>query len=108
MMLYPGKRQVLLFYNNNGIATKEKQLTLLNNEKQGVEERDIEIRTYDVSNAKEAHHWKVPASASFTFILVGKDGGEKLRIDTVVSTTQLFAVIDAMPMRKEEMKSGHK
>jgi hypothetical protein len=36
---------------------------------------------------------------------VGKDGGEKLRSDTVVSPEQLFSIIDAMPMRKDEMKN---
>ena len=102
-MIYPGKRQVLLFYNSNGVVAKEEQLALLNNQLKGVQERDIEIYTYEVSDAK-AKQWKVAASAAFTFILVGKDGGEKLRTDTVVGTAQLFAIIDAMPMRKAEMK----
>lgn len=103
-MIYPGKRQVLLFYNANGTAAKEQQLALFNSCVKDMEERNIEIHTYNVSNAAEAKQWKVAAGAPFTFILVGKDGGEKMRVDTVVSTAQLFAIIDAMPMRKAEMK----
>jgi hypothetical protein len=40
----------------------------------------------------------------FTFILVGKDGGVKLRSDTPVSAGRLSGVIDAMPMRRREMR----
>ena len=97
----------MLFYSSNDTAMRDKQLLLLNNHQLGVQERDIEIHTYNVSNAKEAHQWKVSAAAAFTFILVGKDGGEKLRSDTVVSAEQLFSIIDAMPMRKDEMKNQH-
>ena len=60
---------------------------------------------YKINNAAtEAKKWKVPAAAKYQFILVGKDGGEKLRADTIIDTKQLFATIDAMPMRREEMK----
>ena len=102
-MNYPGKRQVLIFFNESGTALKNKQLVQLNNERQGVSERDIEIHSYNISDSK-AKQWKVQPSKAFTFILIGKDGGEKMRSDTVVSTQQLFAIIDAMPMRKEEIK----
>ena len=103
-MIYSSKRQILLFYNSNGIAAKEKQLSVLNSQLKEMQERDIEIHTYDVSNTAAAKQWKVSSKTPFTFILVGKDGGEKMRTDTVVSTAQLFAIIDAMPMRKNEMK----
>lgn len=102
-MHYPGNRQVLIFYNEEGAVLKTSQLELLNKEKQGVEERDIEIHCYTNESSK-AKQWHVQPSHAFTFILIGKDGGEKMRSDTVVSTQQLFAVIDAMPMRKNEMK----
>ncbi len=38
-----------------------------------------------------------------TFILVGKDGTEKLR-KAKIDLDEIFEVIDAMPMRKREMK----
>jgi hypothetical protein len=41
---------------------------------------------------------------SFAAILVGKDGTEKLRHDAPVTAAKLFATIDAMPMRRREMR----
>ena len=41
---------------------------------------------------------------SFTVILVGKDGGEKFRSTTPVSFATLTHIIDAMPMRQQEMQ----
>lgn len=38
--------------------------------------------------------------ASFTAILIGKDGGEKLRSATPFPAAALEATIDAMPMRR--------
>jgi len=40
----------------------------------------------------------------FTCILVGKDGGIKLRQDSQVKLGEVFDRIDAMPMRREEMR----
>jgi hypothetical protein len=40
----------------------------------------------------------------FTIILVGKDGGEKFRQNRIVKLKEIFQIIDAMPMRQQEMK----
>jgi hypothetical protein len=37
-------------------------------------------------------------------VLIGKDGGVKLRSGTAFSADELFATIDAMPMRHREMR----
>ena len=37
-------------------------------------------------------------------ILVGKDGGVKFRQDRIVELKEIFRVIDAIPMRQQEMK----
>lgn len=44
-------------------------------------------------------------NANFTIALIGLDGGMKLREDDVVSRQDLFDRIDAMPMRKAEIKN---
>lgn len=44
----------------------------------------------------------------FTVILIGKDGGEKLRSHRPISFDTLRSTIDAMPMRQEEMRSKQK
>jgi Domain of unknown function (DUF4174) len=59
----------------------------------GLLERDIEIVTRE-------------GAAAFKVRLIGKDGGEKLAAASPVSTAELFALIDAMPMRKAEMKNA--
>ena len=41
---------------------------------------------------------------NFSCILVGKDGGIKLRQDSQVKLDEVFSLIDAMPMRREEMR----
>ncbi|HMQ58040.1 MAG TPA: DUF4174 domain-containing protein [Rhizobiaceae bacterium] len=44
----------------------------------------------------------------FTTVLIGKDGGVKYRAGEAVSARKLFALIDAMPMRKAEMEAQAK
>ena len=44
------------------------------------------------------------SGAGFTLLLIGKDGGEKLRSHEIVSPETLCRLIDSMPMRKEEMR----
>ncbi|MCK0192864.1 DUF4174 domain-containing protein [Arenibacter sp. F20364] len=44
----------------------------------------------------------------FKVILMGLDGGIKLEKTEVLTTTELFGTIDAMPMRRAEMKNKNK
>jgi hypothetical protein len=39
----------------------------------------------------------------FRVVLIGKDGGVKLRQEEPISMADLFALIDSMPMRKQEI-----
>lgn len=43
-------------------------------------------------------------AAAFSVVLIGKDGGEKLRRATPLEPAELFALVDAMPMRRAEMR----
>jgi IS4 transposase len=40
---------------------------------------------------------------AFSVVLIGKDGGEKLRVDEVPDLPRIYAVVDGMPMRSREM-----
>jgi len=51
-------------------------------------------------------HLHVPPG-DFTVILLGKDGGEKLRSHKLLTMEQLNNLIDSMPMRRQEMQSRH-
>lgn len=44
------------------------------------------------------------ASGTFTVVLLGKDGGIKLRETSPTSMRDIYALIDAMPMRQREMR----
>jgi len=44
----------------------------------------------------------------FQVLLIGKDGGVKLRSSEPVSMKDLFGLIDSMPMRQQEMESKNK
>ena len=46
------------------------------------------------------------APDAFAIILVGLDGGEKARWTAPPAPGEIFAVIDAMPMRLREMREG--
>ena len=43
----------------------------------------------------------------FQIVLIGLDGGDKLRQDDVLSKKDLFDLIDSMPMRRAEMRRRH-
>lgn len=48
--------------------------------------------------------WTNPDSG-FEILLIGLDGGVKLRQDKVIDAETLFARIDAMPMRRQELEN---
>ena len=43
-------------------------------------------------------------SSIFTVLLIGKDGGLKLRREGGVELDEIFSLIDTMPMRQREMR----
>jgi hypothetical protein len=43
------------------------------------------------------------APGAFTVVLVGKDGGVKLQQSGPVALSDIFGLIDSMPMRQREM-----
>ena len=40
-------------------------------------------------------------------LLIGKDGGVKLKNNSPISNIKIFNTIDAMPMRQREMRGGN-
>lgn len=63
-------------------------------------ERDLIVLTGTDELRRKFH----VAEGAFTVVLIGKDGGEKLRSTKPIDVEELNATIDAMPMRKSEMK----
>ncbi len=44
--------------------------------------------------------------SDFEVILIGLDGGIKLRQDSILTKQKLYTLIDSMPMRKNELKNN--
>ncbi|MCF0049134.1 DUF4174 domain-containing protein [Dyadobacter sp. LJ53] len=108
MLVADQPRKVLLFYTENGLAKWKAQMNALEGHRKDILERDIEIKSFPYSkqNAQEWHRWELDTANAFTFILIGRDGGEKLKSSEVVTPDKLFGLIDAMPMRKQEIKQN--
>jgi len=100
---YQEKRQLLVFAENTNNSSLKTQQKVLNADPEGLKERDIEVKFFyadrDKDKFKEKH-----IKSGFTIILVGKDGGDKLRSTSTLTLQKLYSTIDAMPMRQSEMK----
>jgi hypothetical protein len=97
-------RRLLLFGKDR--ASFQSQLQLLAKDSIGLSERDVKIETFSYQNTL-ARKYRVDES-QLTVILIGRDGGEKYRTHTPVSTQTLFDIIDSMPMRQSEMQTKRK
>ena len=51
---------------------------------------------------------EIETSKGFKIVLIGLDGGEKYSSKSTVKTNVLLNLIDAMPMRRQELKSTNK
>lgn len=98
-------REIYLFAESLNDASFIAQKSILD-DVSGLKERDIQVHEVIGSKANAAVFKKYKASTlNFTFILIGKDGGEKLRSNKPISLKKLYGTIDAMPMRKGEMQN---
>lgn len=87
-------------------AGYRKQMQILNADQAGLTERDIEVKTC-VYSAKTAGTFKNKnLKPAFAVTLTGKDGGEKYRASKPILLQTLFGIIDAMPMRINEMRKN--
>jgi hypothetical protein len=75
----------------------------LTTDKSGLVERDIVVLS-DVSAPGRSQFREALQIDGFEIFLIGMDGGVKLRSKTPISVEELYAVIDAMPMRRREMR----
>ena len=81
---------------------------------QGADERDVvlievrgdEVRPASAGSAQALRDRFGVGSRGFTALLLGKDGGVKLRSDEPITAARLASTIDAMPMRQDEMRAA--
>ena len=110
-------RPLVVFAPDRTDARFRRQLAIAERHADGFAERDMVVIAVvgaepvgvdgkpakDLANATLRQRYRVPAGA-FAAILVGKDGTEKLRRGEAIAAETLFATIDAMPMRRREMR----
>lgn len=111
-------RILLLFAGHPEDSSFLQQMTHFQDDVAGLEDRDLVVyRIYkekgvtpngkDLStkNAERLRaKYRVPDD-SYTIILIGKDGGEKMRKTNEILTRKvLYQTIDSMPMRRAEMR----
>ena len=100
---FQDKRQLLLFVDNENNYQLQQQLKYLRRDADGLKDRDIEVNVYyKDKNPQPFIKWKL--KAAFTAVLVGKDSGDKLISTKPIMLQKLYDTIDAMPMRRSEMK----
>ena len=85
------------------LAEQKRQIESL---KDGAAERELVVVQPPVGSAEEkALRLQLGlANEPFQAVLVGKDGGAKLRTTKPITALELMVTIDAMPMRQEEMR----
>lgn len=115
-------RVILVFAPNDTELLFTQQIEALAKDQAGLLERDLVI--YQVfpttgispeekplnseATARLRKQYQIKA-ADFVVILIGKDGGEKLRkTQQLLSKTLLYNTIDVMPMRRSEMRRKKK
>ncbi|PHN00816.1 DUF4174 domain-containing protein [Flavilitoribacter nigricans] len=108
-------RLILVFSNSPGDSVATEQLERFREDTAAVKDRDLLI--YRITPAmvngpggqqETTSEWFYKyyrvGKDEFNIILIGKDGGEKLRSEQLIQPEKIFDLIDTMPMRRAEMK----
>ncbi len=115
---YHWKNRILILFSDEDSSEAQRQLALWQEHKTGLAERDLvifQVKGKDVTGPGDIFYEKKWAdklrqrydveNVPFAVVLIGKDGGEKLTEKKLLPVEKLFATIDAMPMRQQEMKN---
>jgi hypothetical protein len=112
---YRWKKRILIIFSQDNNFTEE-QKRLLKLEKTGLIERDMilfgfreEQTPFSTEQSRNLDKLQKSLSAKDqTIILIGKDGYVKSKWMKIIDPKEIFEIIDAMPMRKREMKNRGK
>ncbi|HIB46830.1 MAG TPA: DUF4174 domain-containing protein [Flavobacteriaceae bacterium] len=95
-----------------GNTQARQQLEVLQNELAALKDRKLIV--YHVTNSGYTVDFdedikisanKVSTISNFQVVLIGLDGGEKFRATDIQKAEKFFDLIDAMPMRRAEIKN---
>ncbi len=108
------KNRVIIVFGSSAEPTLDRQIALLARQKEELEDRDLVVIRVSGGEALPVHGNASGLNAAairkdanvsgerFQIVLVGKDGGIKLRSDRIVESVEIFDLIDTMPMRRAE------
>ena len=109
---YQSKNRVVILFGGSGDQKLAKQVAVLKSQESDLAERDVVVITvigdevrpvYGDATGVDARKLRQEADIkgnTFQAVVIGKDGGVKLRSSDVVTDDKLFGLIDSMPMRK--------
>lgn len=100
------ENRILVILGDPGTPHYVDQLRRLDEARPGLAERDMLVLGVSGNGTLDADAVRQsldPSGAAFEVVLIGKDGGVKHRQDAPIDPAELFAIIDAMPMRASEM-----
>lgn len=98
---YLWKNRVLLVFPGSASEAQGEQAKILGSDPDGIRERDLVV--LQVREEATLKQFKV-SPGDFMLILLGKDGGVKLRQSHPLALKDLYQLIDSMPMRQREMR----
>lgn len=106
------KRILLIIDTNNDLPVRDLQVSKFISRHEEMEERDLVLfvctgkEVLDVDGLKtNVDPQKISYGEFQGVVLIGKDGGVKLRKKFFVEPNEIFHLIDQMPMRRSEMKN---
>ena len=109
-------RLILIFNSEIDGPSIVRQMELFQNQEPELQDRDLFIYQISPTGVKNPDGQTDHKTAkwfydrygisknTFQVLLIGKDGGEKLRADNPIAPEKIFALIDTMPMRRAEMR----
>lgn len=96
-------RPIVVFADSENDPRFEQQLTLLQAQAAALAERDVVVLT-DTDPSVTSDLRKKLRPRGFMIVLIGKDGGIKLRKASPWDVREVSRVIDKMPMRQREVR----
>lgn len=111
-------RLLLILTTENSQYLHQEQMMILQHNREGLEERKLVIYSvmpHQYKKGMDSAKWMKSSRVhdryseegkEFEVILMGLDGGVKLRQSEILSIEKLFATIDAMPMRRNEIREN--
>lgn len=101
---YLWKNRLILVFADSALDPRyTEQIELLNQDMSALKERDVVI----IGNAGPENDTPLHRALrphGFTVVLIGKDGGVKLRKPKPTSARDFIQAIDKMPMRQQEIR----